>query len=216
MGISIPGRVVIFDYGEVISQAPNAADRRALAALAGIGTGDDDGGDSIDTAAFDAAYDRHRDALDEGTLGIQEYWSGIADELGLTWSPSLVHRLWVSDHRSWLSIDPGTLDVLLALADGGTRMALLSNAGRDFASFFRSGTIGTLFEQVFVSGELGMIKPSAAIFELAMRELGITADETVFIDNKEINVRGAEALGITGHVFTDASSLHRFLTDLAT
>jgi putative hydrolase of the HAD superfamily len=33
----------------------------------------------------------------------------------------------------------------------------------------------------------------------------------VFIDNREANVRGAEALGITGHLFTDATSLRAFL-----
>jgi putative hydrolase of the HAD superfamily len=37
----------------------------------------------------------------------------------------------------------------------------------------------------------------------------------VFIDNREANVRGAEAVGITGHVFTDPGSLRAFLTSLA-
>lgn len=209
MGISIPGRVVVFDYGEVISEAPNIAERRALLELAGVTPG------TADETGFWRAYDRHRDALDQGTLGIREYWGGIADELGVQWTPALIHRLWVVDFRSWLSIDPGTLEVLADLADGGTRLALLSNAGRDFGSYFRFGALGELFEAVFVSGELGIIKPSAAIFELAMRELGITAGQTVFIDNKEINVRGAEALGITGHVFTGADALRSFLTELA-
>jgi putative hydrolase of the HAD superfamily len=47
-----------------------------------------------------------------------------------------------------------------------------------------------------------------------MRELGITPDEMVFIDNKEDNVRGAEALGITGHTFTGAAALRAFLSSL--
>ncbi|KQV05974.1 HAD family hydrolase [Leifsonia sp. Root112D2] len=209
MGISIPGKVVVFDYGEVISEAPNAAERGTLLDLAGVASG------TADEAAFWSAYDRHRDALDQGTLGIREYWGGIADELGAQFSPALIHRLWVVDFRSWLSIDAATLAVLTDLAEGGTRLALLSNAGRDFGSYFRFGALGELFEAVFVSGELGIIKPSAAIFELAMRELGITAGQTIFIDNKEVNVRGAEALGITGHVFTGADALRGFLTRLA-
>ncbi len=94
-------------------------------------------------------------------------------------------------------------------------MALLSNAGRDFGSYFRHGTLGDLFEQVFVSGELGTIKPSAEIFEHVMRELGVTPAEMVFVDNKEVNVRGAEALGIAGHVFTTASDLRAYLEGLA-
>ena len=47
-----------------------------------------------------------------------------------------------------------------------------------------------------------------------MGELGISAADMVFIDNREDNVRGAEALGITAHVFTGAADLRRFLMSL--
>lgn len=204
MAISIPGKVIVFDYGEVISVTPTEEDRAALTELAGG-----------DAEVFWPAYWRHRDALDQGTLGIQEYWRGIERELGESWGDSTIHRLWLADFRSWLSIDHDTLEVLLDLKAGGTRLALLSNAGRDFGSYFRHGTLGDLFEQVFVSGELGTIKPSAEIFEHVMAELGVTPAETVFIDNKEANVRGAEALGIAGHVFTTANELRAYLEGLA-
>ena len=204
MAISIPGKVIVFDYGEVISVTPTEEDRAALTELAGG-----------DAEVFWPAYWRHRDALDQGALGIQEYWRGIERELGESWGDATIHRLWLADFRSWLSIDHDTLEVLLDLKAGGTRLALLSNAGRDFGSYFRHGTLGDLFEQVFVSGELGTIKPSAEIFEHVMAELGVTAAETVFVDNKEANVRGAEALGIAGHVFTTAKDLRAYLEGLA-
>ncbi|MFJ3391532.1 HAD family hydrolase [Leifsonia aquatica] len=204
MGISIPGRVVVFDYGEVISVTPTEADRTALVELAG---GDRD--------VFWPAYWRHRHDLDQGTLGIQQYWRGIERELGEKWDDATIHRLWLADFRSWLTIDPGTLDVLIDLQEGGTRLALLSNAGRDFGSYFRHGTLGDLFGQVFVSGELGTIKPDAAIFEHVLEALGVTPEQTVFIDNKEENVRGAEAVGIAGHVFTTSADLRAYLEGLA-
>jgi putative hydrolase of the HAD superfamily len=205
MGISIPGKVIVFDYGEVISVTPSETDRAQLAGLAGG-----------EAEVFWPAYWRHRDALDQGTMSIQEYWRGIERELGEHWGDATIHRLWLADFRSWLSIDHDTLDVLIELQEGGTRMALLSNAGRDFGSYFRHGTLGDLFEQVFVSGELGTIKPSADIFETVMRDLGISSENMVFIDNKEANVQGAEALGIAGHVFTTAGDLRAYLESLAT
>lgn len=203
MAISIPGKVIVFDYGEVISVTPTEEDRAALTELAGG-----------DAEVFWPAYWRHRDALDQGTLSIQAYWRGIERELGESWGDATIHRLWLADFRSWLSIDHDTLEVLLDLKAGGTRLALLSNAGRDFGSYFRHGTLGDLFEQVFVSGELGTIKPSAEIFQHVMAELGVTPEEMVFIDNKEANVRGAEALGIAGHVFTTANDLRAYLEAL--
>ncbi len=204
MSISIPGTVVVFDYGEVISVTPSEADRTALAGIAGG-----------DAEQFWPAYWRHRNALDQGTLTIQQYWRGIERELGESWEDATIHRLWLADFRSWLTIDHDTLQVLLDLKAGGTRLALLSNAGRDFGSYFRHGTLGDLFEKVFVSGELGTVKPSADIFEHVMAELGVTPEQTVFIDNKAENVEGAEALGIAGHVYTSAADLRAYLQGLA-
>lgn len=204
MSISIPGTVVVFDYGEVISVTPSEADRTALTEIAG---GDAD--------QFWPAYWRHRNALDQGTLTIQQYWRGIERELGESWEDATIHRLWLADFRSWLTIDHDTLQVLLDLKAGGTRLALLSNAGRDFGSYFRHGTLGDLFEQVFVSGELGTVKPSAEIFEHVIAELGVTPEQTVFIDNKAENVAGAEALGIAGHLYTSAADLRAYLEGLA-
>jgi putative hydrolase of the HAD superfamily len=206
MSIAIPGRVVVFDYGEVISRTPSEDDRRAVTDAAGVPAGDE---------RFWSAYWRSRNALDQGAIAIPEYWRGIAAELGRSWSAARLHRLWLADYRSWLSVDDGTLDILVELEEGGTRLALLSNAGRDFGSYFRHGSLGGLFEEVFVSGELGLVKPGPEIFEAVLAQLGITAEELVFIDNKAENVRGAEALGATGHVFTGAPALRAFLEGLA-
>ncbi|MFC6354859.1 HAD family hydrolase [Luethyella okanaganae] len=202
--ISIPGRVVVFDYGEVISLTPSEEDRDRLLSVA-----------EADADAFWPAYWRYREALDEGSLGIHDYWGAISDDLGVEWPPDRVHQLWVTDYTSWLSINIDTTQIIDGLAAGGTRLALLSNAGRDFASFFRFGSLGPLFEHVFVSGELGLVKPDAAIYEHVLDQLGIVATQMVFVDNRPANVRGAEALGITTHLFTSAGELRRFLTELA-
>ncbi|MFB9957480.1 HAD family hydrolase [Agromyces bracchium] len=205
--IALSPRVVVFDYGEVISHSPSAADRAALLARAGIA---DDGAE-----AFWSAYWAHRDELDRGTLAISDYWARVADDLGTEWSEVDRHELWAIDHRGWLSVDPGTLGVLHALRDGGTRLALLSNAGADFGGWLRHGSFAPLFEAVFVSGELQMVKPEAEIFAHVMRELDISPDQLLFVDNKPVNVDGAIAVGGAGHVFTDASGLESWLRGLA-
>ncbi len=202
--ISLAPRVVVFDYGEVISREPTEADRELLVARAGVAA-----------EPFWAAYWAHREPLDQGTASIAEYWAAVARDLGVEWSAVDVHELWAIDHRGWLSVDPGTLRVLHALADGGTRLALLSNAGADFSGWLRSGSFAPLFERVFVSGELGLVKPHAAIYEHVIDELGIAPSELLFVDNKSENVEGARAVGGDGHVFTDAASLEAWLRSLA-
>ena len=101
--------------------------------------------------------------------------------------------------------------MLADLRAGGTPLALLSNAGPDYGSYFRHGPLGDFFSACYVSGELGLLKPHAEIYRHVLDDLRITPAEAIFIDNRESNVTGAEALGITGHVFTGAERLRAFL-----
>jgi putative hydrolase of the HAD superfamily len=204
VSLSIPGRVVVFDYGEVISRAPSQRDRDELLAITGA---------SAET--FWPSYWSHRDALDQGTLSVPDYWATIASEIGASWRASDVQQLWSADFRSWISVEPGTVDLLAALHDGGTRIALLSNAGFDFVSPFNFSPMAQFFERVFVSAELDAIKPDPEIYLEIVGELGITIDQLVFVDNKAVNTNAAAALGATVHHYVGVDGLREFLTALA-
>ena len=185
---------------------PSADDRTVITGLAGV---------KHDSEPFWNAYYAHRDGLDLGNAGVAAYWQSIADDIGTSWDDARVHELWAADFRSWLSINPDTIEVLADLKAGGTRLALLSNAGPDYGSYFRHGPLGDFFQACYVSGELNLLKPHPEIYRYVLRDLGISAAEAVFVDNREANVRGAEAVGITGHVFTSVPVLRAFLTSLA-
>lgn len=204
MNIRIPDRVIVFDYGEVISRTQSEADRAAIVEAAGS-----------NDATFWPIYWAHRDELDHGTLSIVDYWGRIAGDLGTAFTHAQVSELWVRDVRSWLSIDPGTVDLLEQLHGGGTRTALLSNAGFDYGDLLRRAPYSQGFERVFVSAELGMLKPHPDVYRHVADELGITFDQFVFVDNKAPNVEAAVALGATGHVFVGVPELRAFLEQLA-
>jgi putative hydrolase of the HAD superfamily len=204
VSIRIPDRVVVFDYGEVISVSQSEADRAALVAISGLG---------VDQ--FWELYDRYREDLDQGVILPREYWSLIARDAEVVWSPAQLQQLWAADIRSWISVEPGTVELLAALHAGGTRVALLSNAGFDFSDPFRHSPMAEFFEAMFVSAELGLIKPDPEIYRVTAHELGITLDRMVFIDNKKINVDAAVALGVAGHVFTTVAELRTFLESLS-
>ena len=204
--ISLPNRTVIFDYGDVISLTQSAADRAVIERLAGV---------EADAEKFWRAYAAHRDGLDQGSAGVAAYWQAIADEIGAAWDEARVHELWVADFRSWLSVNPAVIEVLTDLRAGATRLALLSNAGPDYGSYFRHGPLGVFFEACYVSGELGLLKPHPEIYRHVLDSLSVTPAEAAFIDNRAANVAGAEAIGISGHVFTTPADLRSFLTGLA-
>lgn len=201
--ISVPGRVLLFDYGEVVSRTPSDADRQRLAAAAGVPPAD-----------LWRAYQADRDRLDQGLLSTTDYWAGIGRACGVDWDLARIQELWSLDIRIWTVPDPEVVAVLAELAAGGTRLAMLSNASAEYGGLLRYGPVGALFERVLVSGELLLLKPDPAIYRYAAEALAVPAEDVVFVDNREANVRGAESVGMTGHVHTDAATLRRFLAAL--
>jgi putative hydrolase of the HAD superfamily len=203
MSLSLPGRVVVFDYGEVISRTPHAA-RDALLAATGL-TADE----------LFPVYQELRHDLDRGDLSVLDYWRAIGERTGRTWSVSEVHRLWAIDYTGWFEVDPEVLDLVEELHDAGTRLALLSNAGFDFGDPYRRSPMGSLFETVVVSAEEHVLKPDASIYRDTCARLGIDPAQMVFVDNRAENATGAEAIGAVGHHYTSPAALRTFLQQLA-
>ena len=55
-----------------------------------------------------------------------------------------------------------------------------------------------MFDAVVISGEVGMRKPEARIFEHTLELLGLPAAECVFVDDLPHNVAAAAGLGLVG------------------
>jgi epoxide hydrolase-like predicted phosphatase len=79
----------------------------------------------------------------------------------------------------------------------GVRTALLSNSwGNDYDRT----EWHEMFDAVVISGEVGMRKPEAEIFDLVLERIGLPAAECVFIDDMAPNIVAARAAGLTGIV----------------
>ncbi|MDD5570841.1 MAG: HAD family phosphatase [Bacteroidales bacterium] len=58
-----------------------------------------------------------------------------------------------------------------------------------------------LFEKAYYSFKLGIIKPSPEIFNLVLSENNLVPEETLFIDDVEVNIEAARKLGIIGYLY---------------
>jgi len=67
------------------------------------------------------------------------------------------------------------------------------------------------FDGIVVSGEEGVIKPSADIFKILLERFDLRARDAVFVDDNSRNVEAAAALGIDAHHFRSADALRRHL-----
>jgi 2-haloacid dehalogenase len=110
---------------------------------------------------------------------------------------------------------PGSFEILAELAVRGVPLFAITNFGAEFWDQFRpTQPIFDHFRDIVVSGVEKMVKPDAAIYQLAMNRFGLAEGEAIFIDDSLPNVVAARENGFAGHHFTDAAALRNELTML--
>ena len=190
-------RAVIFDYGMVLTGQPDAAAHDAMVRITGL-----------TAEQFEHFYWADRHAYDEGKLSGVTFFQNLARDAGLTLTAEQIDELNRQDARMWTTQNPAMLAWQRSLKAAGIRTAILSNMGdsvlekikRDFRWIDD-------FDVLVWSFLLHMAKPDPAIYRHALKELGTHPEETMFIDDKRVNIQAAHALGMQGFEFTTVSKL---------
>jgi len=103
-------------------------------------------------------------------------------------------------HENWLeSITgriEGTVEILRELKKKGYAVYALSNwSAETFPIVRHEFNFMDLFDGVILSGEVKLIKPDPAIYELCLQMVGKSARECLFIDDSYANIIAANKLG---------------------
>src|SRR3954447_4097510 len=153
---------------------------------------------------FDSLLESHS-AIDHGFWQI--FYSHLIEELRLP--EDSVHADLVSRTRisaNWCEIRPGTRESLQRLAKS-YRLAVISNADGKIAEVLAHCGISDCFESITDSGIVGKEKPHPAIFDAAIRTLGVPADESIYIgDVYSVDYLGATRFGMQSILFDVAGA----------
>lgn len=99
---------------------------------------------------------------------------------------------------------PGTADLIAELRAAGYLVLGLSNFSAETFPWCRERyPIFEQFHDIVLSGEVGFGKPQAEIYELVCSRNGIEPHQAVFLDDSQVNVAGAHAVGMGAYLFTD-------------
>ena len=63
------------------------------------------------------------------------------------------------------------------------------------------------FDHMVISAEVGVVKPEAKIFQIALEQAKVKPKEMVFVDDFAVNIEGCKKLGIKGILFRDPDSV---------
>lgn len=163
------------------------------------------GGDLTRDAEF---VDIQLNRLNSGKMLSVQFAHLMADRLGI--SLSEWQAAFSNDERP----NQPLFDYISQTLKPKVKLGLISNAtGASVRSKIPADLL-SLFDEVILSGEVGLLKPSPDIFQLALDRLAVKANETVFIDDHQPYVDGATAVGIHGILYKSTTDLKARLASL--
>lgn len=127
--------------------------------------------------------------LECGRVSEAEFEPRFAELIGVADHAALIDRLFAG-----MRADEDMVAAVRAAKDAGVRTGLISNswgAGR-----YERDRFPELFHGWVISGEVGIRKPEAHIYELGAEAIGLPPAACVFVDDLPFNLEPAAALGM--------------------
>jgi len=184
---------VLFDYGQVLSQGPNADAWERMRAVAG-------GSSEI----FHAAYWKFRHEYDRGTLSGTAYWHKVAEaaeHAGLR--EGEIATLYQADVDLWADLNGPMVAWAKELHRRGIRTGILSNIGDQMETGIRKRFAWLEdFHHCTWSHQLKLAKPETAIYRHAAEGLKTAPEHILFIDDREENIAAARVAGMIAVQYT--------------
>ena len=146
-----------------------------------------------------------------GNLSEEEYLKELLQ--GMDWSIS-IDQLKTAIRQNLNQPIPGTMEIVKQLKEKGNyQLILLSDHVREWVKYIEENNKDLqMFDRKIFSYDIGVVKSDKQTFKIVLEQTGIIADETLFIDDYEKNVKNAEAVGIHGIVFENAEQLRKTLS----
>jgi putative hydrolase of the HAD superfamily len=166
---------------------------------------------SLDANDFEERHDLANPAFETGQATLNQYLERTIFYCKRAFSPREFADFMYS--RSWEF--PETRALADRLADSGRYlMSAINNEGAEINDYrIARFALRRTFASFFSSCYVGLRKPNAPIYQLALKVSQRAPEECIFIDDRAINVESARQIGMDGIVFEDAKQLSRELLE---
>lgn len=194
-------RAVIFDYGEVLAPIVSLDGFAPMAKIL-----------SITPQRFVERYMQNRLNYDRGDVTAAEYWGEFGRDNGVTLAPAQIDELDRHDCNLWWNLDPVLLDWVDRLRANGIKAGVISNMFIGLAEQIREKAPWLhRFDDCTFSAEIRLTKPDPAIYRHSLQQLGVSASEALFLDDRETNINGARVIGMEGLLYSTPARLREDL-----
>jgi len=194
----MPISFLYFDFGNVLSVFSHDRMCRQMAEVAGVSA------ELVEKVLFDGDF-QHR--FEEGEFDTATYFERFCDAVGTRPDRGRL-ELAASDI---FAVNESIVPLIEGLAKAGNRLGVLSNTNECHWRHIYDGRFAPLlpgpFEEIVLSYEEHLMKPDAAIYQVASERAGIPIDHVFFTDDRTENVAGGQAAGMDAVLFENAAQL---------
>lgn len=191
---------IVFDFGRVLLNINPLLTQEGLAEL----------GYRPDSESAGAKDDEIVVKLECGTITDDDFIDSVLSVVKEGATAQDIIRVW----NAMLLDFPENHIVTLRKLKKDYKIYLLSNSNsihfNSYTATFRERygvELGSLFEKMWFSFHIGIIKPDPAIFRFILKDEKLEPSETLFVDDTLIHVEAAKSLGIRGFHLTGTQDI---------
>jgi putative hydrolase of the HAD superfamily len=135
-----------------------------------------------------------------GQISQDHYREAIVRLCGVT-QPDLVERgkKILDDEDNNISFFDGIPETLKKLKEQGYLLGVITDTASPLhvkLNWFERGGFGDVWDSIISSKELGARKPESQLYLAALHQLGLTAQQAIFVGHKAIELDGARSVGL--------------------
>lgn len=158
--------------------------------------------------SLDEAYEQH----EIGAIDFRDYTQHLSTHLDVQMSDEDWARGW---NDLWTEPFHGVIRLLPRLQEEYQLFAF-TNTNDTHAACWRDqyGALLTPFEEIFVSSEIGVRKPSPAAYLDVCQRMDTSPEDVFFVDDNQENIDGAHTAGLNAHLASGEAEVAAVLQQL--
>lgn len=157
-------------------------------------------------------------AFESGAIDEHEFRNGIRMAFNKEWDDEWIDNVW----NTLLLTIPRERITLLKKLRKDYKLYLLSNTNsihfkvvkEIFKKDHPEDTFLGLFDEVFLSHEIGLRKPENKIYEKVLQEIGAEPHQCIFFDDLQENLNAAKEVGLHTYLINHPNALVEYFSDV--
>ena len=193
-------RAIIFDWGGVLIEDPAPALFKYCANALGVSE-----------EQYRITFNIYLNDFQTGRVTEQQFWMNMTKHLNVMMPKA--DSLWSEAFAAAYRPRQEMFAIASQLRKAGCKTAILSNTEKPVAELINKLKYD-VFDVTVLSCLEGTAKPGRKIYEIALERLGVSAEQSLFIDDRQDFIDGAKQVGLQTILFKNADNFKKDIARL--